>query len=184
MTYHPTTLTTGTPSEEIGEVLSALEDVREPLLFSLPNADYGASQISSAIDQFTRSHCNAVSLTDISQHQYYSLMSHAAVMVGNSSSGIWEAPTFALPVVNIGDRQNGRYHGANVISTTPDHTAIESALKQALSPSFRQSLDGMSNPWDPFGDGATGRRIAGILATAPDRMTLLQKNFIDLGSIA
>jgi UDP-N-acetylglucosamine 2-epimerase (non-hydrolysing) len=87
-------------------------------------------------------------------------MAHAAAMVGNSSSGIIEAASFALPVVNVGDRQRGRPHGANVLNAPCERGAIAGALQTALDPNFRARLRGMRNP---YGDGQAAGRIVAVL---------------------
>ena len=100
-------------------------------------------------------------------------MKSADVIIGNSSSGIIEAPSFELPAVNIGRRQNGRYQGKNVINVR-EHTAkaIKIAIKKALSPQFRKSLKNMENP---YGDGRSAERIVKILETIPVNEKLLYK---------
>ena len=95
-------------------------------------------------------------------------------MAGNSSSGIIEAAAFALPVVNVGDRQRGRDRGANVIDAPADPAAVRQALTRALDPAFRSSLTGRSNP---YGDGQAGPRIAARMAAEPIDDRLRQKTF-------
>jgi UDP-N-acetylglucosamine 2-epimerase len=106
-------------------------------------------------------------------------MAHAAAMVGNSSSGIIEAASFELPVVNVGVRQRGRLRGANVLDAADRAPAIRDALGTALSPAFRASLRGMTNP---YGDGHAAERIAGHLADVRLDERLLVKRFVDLPS--
>jgi UDP-N-acetylglucosamine 2-epimerase len=105
------------------------------------------------------------------------LMRCAAAMVGNSSSGILEAPSFALPVVNIGSRQEGRVRGANVIDCAGDRSAIAAALARALDPAFKRSLVGGANPYRAR-DLAAPRIVEALLA-APSGQQLLVKRFVD-----
>jgi UDP-N-acetylglucosamine 2-epimerase (non-hydrolysing)/GDP/UDP-N,N'-diacetylbacillosamine 2-epimerase (hydrolysing) len=102
----------------------------------------------------------------------WSLLSQADALIGNSSSGIMEAASFALPVVNVGMRQQGRERARNIIDVDAEATAIRAAIERALSPEFRKSLAGMENP---YGDGTAAVTIARILTTAPlDRLLVKQ----------
>jgi UDP-N-acetylglucosamine 2-epimerase len=113
----------------------------------------------------------------LGQLRYLSLLRHADAVVGNSSSAVIEAPAFKLPVVNVGDRQRGRLHPANVLSTPPERAAVANTLRQALDPAFRASLADMENP---YGDGQVSRRILEVLAAAPSGDRLRRKHFFDL----
>ena len=106
--------------------------------------------------------------------RYFSLMRHACALVGNSSSGIIEAATFELPVVDVGSRQRGRTRGENVLTAIDDETAISLALEEALDPAFRETLAGMENP---YGDGRAAPRIAERLAAVDLDDRLLLKHF-------
>lgn len=98
-------------------------------------------------------------------------------MIGNSSSGLVEAPTFRLPVVNIGTRQDGKIKAVNVIDCSNEQAGIAAALQRAISSEFRNSLHDLINP---YGDGRSGQKIADILATLPLNARLLRKRFVDL----
>jgi UDP-N-acetylglucosamine 2-epimerase len=104
-------------------------------------------------------------------------MHYAAAMVGNSSSGIIEAPSFCLPVVNIGRRQEGRIRARNVIDVGYSRGEIIEGIRRALSREFRESLQGLENP---YGDGYAGERIANVLSSIPLDEKLLRKKFYDL----
>ena len=119
-------------------------------------------------------------LGDLGTQSYFSLMSLAAAMVGNSSSGLVEAPSFGLPVVNIGSRQNGRQRAKNVIDSGNERVEILSALSRALEPEFRKCLAGSPNP---FGDGHASPRIVERLSTVPLTRELLTKQFHDWETI-
>ena len=108
--------------------------------------------------------------------RYRGLMHLVGAMVGNSSSGLVEAPSVPLPVVNIGERQRGRERTRNVIDVAPEVEAITAAIAQALSPRFRESLAGLANP---YGDGHAAARIVEALASMPDAGRLLRKVFLD-----
>jgi UDP-N-acetylglucosamine 2-epimerase len=108
--------------------------------------------------------------------RYFALLGRVGAMVGNSSSGLIEAPSFGLPVVNIGGRQRGRIRAANVIDVAGSSRSIEAAIRRALAPATRAKLSGRVNP---FGDGRAGERIARVLATVPLDDRLLIKRFSD-----
>ncbi len=101
-------------------------------------------------------------------------------MVGNSSSGLTEASSFRMPVVNIGDRQRGRVRAANVIDVPCDVTAIQKGIKRANSSRFRASLRNMRNPYDRFHDGRTSERIKDVLKGVSLSDDMLKKHFYDL----
>lgn len=124
-----------------------------------PNNDAGSVAIQRCIQQERRAHIKLE--RNVSREMYAGLLNTAAVIVGNSSSGILEAPSFSLPAVNIGRRQEGRFQGKNVINVKEhEQTSIVSAIKRALSPEFRDSLIDMENP---YGDGHSSARIVDIL---------------------
>jgi UDP-N-acetylglucosamine 2-epimerase len=105
---------------------------------------------------------------------YLSLLHHADVMLGNSSSGIIEAPSFALPVVNVGTRQAGRLRASNVIDVPAERTAVAAALERALAPAFRASLRDAVNP---YGDGHAAARIVEVLRTVALDAALVRKRW-------
>ena len=119
-------------------------------------------------------HSNAVLVPSLGS-LYPAALASADVMIGNSSSGIYEAPSFALPVVNVGERQKGRIRTAGVIDVPGETDAVREAVRMALNPDFRRELEGSRNP---FGDGHASERISHILATIP-LDNLLAKRFVD-----
>jgi UDP-N-acetylglucosamine 2-epimerase len=110
---------------------------------------------------------------------YTSLLRESDVMVGNSSSGLIEAPSFRLPVVNVGERQRGRLRAANVIDVPVEREAIAEAIRRALDPAFRRGLAGLVNP---YGDGQAAPRIATVLREVELGPRLTRKRFVDLGA--
>lgn len=177
VTYHPETRRYDDSLEQIDELIAALDEVGHPALFTLPNADTGGrvirERILHAVDR--RGHWLAVE--NMGTEGYASAMAEAAVMVGNSSSGLIEAPSFGLPVVNVGDRQRGRLQPANVISTECKRREIRAAIEKATGPSFRQSVAVLPNP---YGDGHAAERIIAILLEQSLDRTLIKKKFCDL----
>ncbi|WP_262422593.1 UDP-N-acetyl glucosamine 2-epimerase [Brevundimonas denitrificans] len=142
-------------------------------MFTGVNADPGGAGQAARIRNWAEGQ-TAIHLIPSLGTLYAPALAHAAVMAGNSSSGIIEAAAFALPVVNVGDRQKGRDRGANVLDAAADPVAVRQALTRALDPAFRSSLTGVANP---YGDGRAGPRIAARLAAEPIDDRLRQKSF-------
>ena len=115
--------------------------------------------------------------TNLDALTYWSLLAQVGLLVGNSSSGIMETASFALPTVNIGIRQKGRERAANVIDVEPVVESIVTGISRARSAEFRRSLEGMRNP---YGDGHAAERIVGVLANAPLGEKLLMKKAAEL----
>ena len=178
MTLHPTTLSLTSQTEELPVVLSALSRIDATLIITYPNADPHGRAIVEGIGTFVRTRPRARVFPSLGQKTYYSLLSYADAMVGNSSSGIWEAPSFRLPSVNVGERQKGRIRPRNVIDVGVEADAIGQALRRALAPSFRASLIGLENP---YGDGKSAARIVEILKEVELGPRLLQKRVVDDG---
>lgn len=177
VTYHPDSIG-GDSRSEIAEVLAALEGIDATIIFTDPNPDAGRSSIVEAIDRFAGLTPRSVRVASLGAHRYYNLLRLAACLVGNSSSGIWEAPSFALPAVNIGRRQAGRRRGANVIDCEVRRQDIRKGILKALSPDFRRGLAGISNP---YGDGRSASRIVERLRRLEARDILLLKREVAVG---
>ncbi|MBT8136220.1 MAG: UDP-N-acetylglucosamine 2-epimerase (hydrolyzing) [Gammaproteobacteria bacterium] len=177
---HPVTLLEDTLAEAPA-VFSALEQLDRQLLFCFPNADAGSRQLITQARDFCAKRDNAQVFVNLAPHIYWSLLAQSELLVGNSSSGIMEAPALKIPVVNIGIRQQGRLRAANVIDTPADTAAILAAVARADSEAFRAGLAQMENP---YGDGCAGERIAQILADAPPRDKLLGKRALPLKTSA
>lgn len=172
-TWHPQTLTADGGAAGLQALLMVLSESGRPVLFTGVNADPGGVGQAARIRSWAEGR-PAVHLIPSLGPLYAPALAHAAVMAGNSSSGIIEAATFALPVVNVGDRQKGRDRGANVLDAAADPAAVRQALSRALDPAFRSDLTGMVNP---YGDGRAGPRIAARLAAEPIEDHLRQKSF-------
>ena len=169
--YHPVTLLSETTAEADALFL-ALSQVEEQIVFCYPNADAGSRALAARTREFLELHPSGQLFVNLPAVQYWALLREAAAMVGNSSSGIMETASFALPTVNVGLRQKGRERPANVLDAPPDAQAILAALRNALAPEFRASLAGIVNP---YGEGIAAERITEVLTTLPGRDTLLQK---------
>jgi UDP-N-acetylglucosamine 2-epimerase (non-hydrolysing)/GDP/UDP-N,N'-diacetylbacillosamine 2-epimerase (hydrolysing) len=178
VTFHPVTLEHEQTRWQVGELLAALDKCGMPIVFTMPNADTGGRAIIPMIEDFVYSHPSARSVDSLGTQGYFSLMKGAAAMVGNSSSGIIEAASFELPVVNIGTRQRGRVRGANVIDVDYDRRSILDGLRKALDPQFRMELRGLTNP---YGSGAASEKILQVLKEIALDQRLVMKRFWDLG---
>lgn len=172
--FHPETLADEPPQEQVDRFLAALEPFEEGVLVLGSNADAGHLAFRDALRRFAEGRPNRVLRSSLTQADYWSALAHARALVGNSSSGLLEAPSLKTPVVNIGRRQAGRIRAANVIDVPLSANAIRSGLKRALSDAFRAGLAHTSNP---YGDGRAAERILAALAELPDRPTLLRKRW-------
>jgi UDP-hydrolysing UDP-N-acetyl-D-glucosamine 2-epimerase len=181
VTYHPVTLEYEQTEWQIKEVLNALETSGLAAVFTSPNSDTANRAVYDAIKSFAEVHSSAWHMDNLGMQAYFSVMSLAAAMVGNSSSGILEAASFKLPVVNIGTRQDGRLRAANVIDCGYSAKEIAAAVSKALSLDFRLSLHDLTNP---YGSGGASARVLERLKTVvlDDRLT--RKRFVDLVSSA
>ncbi len=154
VTYHPVTRELDRTEQEAKALLQALERFDQSILFTLPNADTLGDRVAARIREFVRNHPQARLVENLGAQLHWSVMHHATVMIGNSSSGILEAPSVGLPVVNVGNRQKGRERALNVIDSPGESGAIENAIRQAISTDFRKSIEGMTSPFeaaDPSG---------------------------------
>jgi UDP-hydrolysing UDP-N-acetyl-D-glucosamine 2-epimerase len=175
VTYHPVTLEFDKTETQMCELLSALEELECDVIFTYPNADAQHHVIIKMIHEFTAlNERRSQIVANLGTQGYFSLMSHAAAMVGNSSSGIIEAASFKLPIVNIGNRQRGRLKGKNVIDVGYSKTDIAEGIKKALSVEFKASLSDLVNP---YGDGRATDRIIDRLKEAKLDGALLRKRF-------
>jgi len=176
VTFHPPTLSYEQTEPFTRELLAALDACDHPVIFTQTNADTGGRIITALIEQYARGRTNVWRVENMGAQAYFSLLRHARAMVGNSSSGLLEAPSFQLPVVNIGDRQEGRVRARNVLDVGCERSEILQAIVQAASAEFRQSLEGLINP---YGDGHAASRIVERLKTVPLNDRLIRKRFFD-----
>lgn len=178
VTFHPETLGALSPADQIGRFLQGLSAVDDrTILITLPNADAGGDTVRAAVAAFAAARPERVRVADsLGARGYIAALTACAAVVGNSSSGMMEAPAAGTPVVNVGDRQAGRLRTSGVIDCPLDADAVANAVIQALTPEF-QAL-ARSRP-AVFGDGHAGERIVSILETT-DLTGLSRKPFVDL----
>lgn len=171
--FHPVTLDADTTGEA-APFFEAIDTIEGPIVFSFPNPDSGCHGIIERAKEFCSHRADRKLCVNLPHLIYWSLLENAAAIVGNSSSGIMEAPSLKLPAVNVGRRQQGRERAANVIDTPAEREAIVLAIERALSGDFRKSIEGMTSP---YGEGDAGKKIAEILAHLPIGKELLEKRY-------
>jgi UDP-hydrolysing UDP-N-acetyl-D-glucosamine 2-epimerase len=175
VTFHPATLGERPAVAELEELLAGLAAAASgaTLVFTLPNADTEGRALAERIRGFLAGHANARLFPALGSRLYISLLHLADAVIGNSSSGLYEAPTVGTPTVDIGDRQQGRLRAASVIWAPAERRAIASAIAAALA-------RGKQRVENPYGAGDSARRIVEILAGIPDFRALTRKRFADL----
>ncbi|MDB6059943.1 MAG: UDP-N-acetylglucosamine 2-epimerase [Verrucomicrobiaceae bacterium] len=177
ITFHPVTLETATAEIQMAELLATLAEQKDTqLIFTLPNADTDGRALIKMIEQFVAQHAQAHAFASLGQLRYLSCVSQVDGVVGNSSSGLTEVPSFRKGTVNIGDRQRGRLCAPSIINCEPTQSAIAAALEALYSDAFQSSLNQVENP---YGEGGASEKIIAILKSiALD--DLIKKRFYDL----
>lgn len=173
VTFHPVTLEPGASDEQLQQLLLALEQQSDDTVFWMtrPNADAGGRSISAGLDAWAaRRPDRAHVYSSLGQLRYLSLMAQVDAVVGNSSSGLYEAPSLGVPTVDIGERQRGRVAAASVVHCAPDCEEIVAAIEHA------RALD-CTEVVNPYGDGQSAPRIVAILRALPPAPELLKKHF-------
>ncbi len=180
VTFHPESLRAQAAAAQVRELVAALQALAGEgarMIVTLPNDDPGNTPVRDALLEFAERTSAAHAFDSLGQRRYLSLLAHADLMLGNSSSGLLEAPAFDLPVVNVGDRQRGRLMLDGVLSCPIEHEAILVAARRALDPGFRAALaDGPK----PFGSGHVSEAVVSALAVMPAGTQAKGKRFLDL----
>ena len=177
ITFHPVTLEHSTSGDQMKELLMALGELHDTgLIFTMPNADTDGRILSQWINEFCASHPQARAYTSLGQLRYLSCIKHVDGVIGNSSSGLAEVPSFHKGTINIGDRQRGRLRAASVIDCSADRVSIAKAIDHLFSPSFLASLPSTKNP---YGNGGASAVIVKILEKVSFD-NLLKKRFFDI----
>jgi UDP-hydrolysing UDP-N-acetyl-D-glucosamine 2-epimerase len=169
--YHPVTIAKNTV-QEADALFEAVEKIPGQILFCYPNADAGSRHLIDRTREFVAGREDARVFVNLDAVTYWSLLREAHLFLGNSSSGIMETPSLALPVVNIGLRQQGRERSKNIVDAAPQAADILAAVDIARSEAFRASLVGMTNP---YGEGRAAEKIVEVLTTVPLTQDLLMK---------
>jgi len=173
--YHPVTILRDTTAEA-NALFNALAAIGGQILFCYPNADAGSRSLIERTHDFLRQRGAGRVFTNMDALTYWSLLRQVEMLIGNSSSGIMETASFALPTVNLGMRQQGRERARNVLDAAPDVDSIRSAIARARSAEFRASLEGMTNP---YGEGTASRTIVQVLTSVKLDSSLLIKHAPD-----
>jgi GDP/UDP-N,N'-diacetylbacillosamine 2-epimerase (hydrolysing) len=177
VTFHPVTLEKNSAERQFNEVLKALNELEDArVIFTMPNADTDGRIIMRQINQFVdNSKGKAKAFTSLGQVRYLSALKNMNLVLGNSSSGLIEAPSFRIPTVNVGDRQKGRIKADSVIDCEPNAKSIREAVHKALSAEFQHSIKSMVNP---YGTAGASEKIKNILKSFPLE-GILKKEFYD-----
>ncbi len=180
VTFHPATLEDHTSALQFKELLSALDGFKDvKIIFTKPNADVGSPAISRMIDRYIEQNRDrAKAFISLGRLKYLSLIKYADAVIGNSSSGIIEVPSFGKPTVNIGDRQRGRIMAKSVVNSLPRRKQISNAVKKALSPEFSKFCKGVSNP---YAKRNTADKIYGIIKSKINSLGNMRKTFYTIG---
>lgn len=177
VTFHPVTLENNTTKEQFSQILQALALLKDTnIIFTKANSDTDGRIINQMIDDFVANNQNTVAFTSLGQLRYLSALNHIDIVLGNSSSGLAEVPSFKKATINIGDRQKGRIKAKSVIECEPKKDAIIKAIKKAYSSKFQNILKDVENP---YGDGLASGKIVKILKNA-DLTNILKKSFYDI----
>jgi UDP-N-acetylglucosamine 2-epimerase (non-hydrolysing)/GDP/UDP-N,N'-diacetylbacillosamine 2-epimerase (hydrolysing) len=180
MTYHPVTLENISTEKQIDNILLSIKKTDYKVIFTQANADENGRIINEKIKLFCNMEPNKYKYVEnLGQKAYLSCLKYCNLLIGNSSSGIIEAPEFKLPVINIGDRQKGRIKAKNVIDTGYKVQDIVSAFKKASQNNFRNSLKNMKNPYSSNSKGMTSKKIKETLKKINIDAKFLQKKFFD-----
>jgi UDP-hydrolysing UDP-N-acetyl-D-glucosamine 2-epimerase len=174
VTFHPVTLEIEDTGRQVEALIAALSRMERPIVITHPNADAAHRTVLDALTRFATGRSNVRLVSNLGPQGYFSMMECAGAMVGNSSSGIIEAASFRLPVVNIGQRQAGRERCRNVIDVACAAAEITAGITRALTPEFAASLAGLENP---YGDGHAAGRITEVIASVALDERLRVKRF-------
>lgn len=178
VTYHPVTLGNRTAKDDIDDFIAALEERKDlRIIFTMPNSDTGSQAIVDAINEFVANNPNrAIAYKSLGIKRYLSVMKYAGAVVGNSSSGLLEVPSFGIPTLNIGDRQKGRMAADSVYNCDTDKKSILTGLDVIMSPEFKKKAKETHNPYEKKN---TAEEIFKVISTYPLEQ-LNQKHFYDL----
>ena len=177
ITFHPVTLEKAAAAEQMAELLAALDDLADThLIFTLPNADTDGRVLIEMVEQFVAWHPNSRAYKSLGQIRYLSCIAQVDGVVGNSSSGLAEAPSFKKGTIDIGDRQRGRLKAASVIEAAPTRESIATALQKLYSEDFHASLSGIMNP---YGEGGASEKIVATIKST-SLVDILKKHFYDV----
>ena len=178
VTFHPVTLENSTAKEQFQQLLDAIDELEDTnIIFTKANSDTDGRVINQMIDEYvTKNSHKSIVFTSLGQLRYLSALQYVDAVVGNSSSGLAEAPSFKIGTINIGDRQKGRIKASSVIDCEPNKDSILKSFEKLYSKEFQETLKTTINP---YGDGCASKKIVEILKSV-DLKNILKKSFYDL----
>ena len=177
VTFHPVTLERGTSKNQMKELLRSLNALKNTkIIFTMPNADTDSAILFQLIEEYVNSNSNSKVFTSLGQLNYLSCLKYVDGVVGNSSSGLLEVPSFKKGTINIGDRQRGRIKAKSIIDCEPKHKSISKAINTLYSKEFKDTLN---NIISPYGNGGASKKVITILEKL-SYQNLLKKRFYDL----
>ena len=180
ITFHPVTLEKASAVKQMQELLSALAKLEDTqLIFTMPNADTDGRSLIKMVEQFSSQYPNAHAFTSLGQLRYLSCLAQVDGVVGNSSSGLAEVPSFKKGTINIGDRQRGRLQATSVINCEATQQNISDAIYTLYSPNFQMDLSQVCNP---YGEGGASDEIVKIIKSVT-LDCLIKKHFYDVGHL-
>ncbi|EHI61346.1 UDP-N-acetylglucosamine 2-epimerase [Hungatella hathewayi] len=178
VTFHPVTIVKGLAEKQIMELLKALDQFPDiNFIITKANADIGGEIINSLIDEFVETHPNCKAFFSLGIKRYLSMLKYSQMVIGNSSSGIVEAPCFGIPTINIGDRQRGRLQADSIINCDVDSSLIVEAIKLARTSEFQRKAH---NTINPYGNGNTSEMIVKEIKTYLTQNSGIKKRFYDI----
>ena len=177
VTYHPETIDISNNKKNLITLINCLKNLHSPAVFTASNADTTGRMLNEIIQEQCEKIDHFYFIQNLGVEKYYELLSHAKAMIGNSSSGVIEAASFQLPVINLGTRQKGREHGVNVVHSSCTEPSIKRALKKIELPEFLEAVRQMSNP---YFNGGSSEKICKILQSVELNPQVLQKTFFDI----
>jgi GDP/UDP-N,N'-diacetylbacillosamine 2-epimerase (hydrolysing) len=177
VTFHPVTLETSTAKKQFQELLNAIDELKDTnIIFTKANSDTDGRIINQMIDEYVIENKNCVAFSSLGQLRYLSALQYVDAMVGNSSSGISEAPSFKIATINIGDRQKGRIKATSVIDCKPNKKEIKDSIAKIYSDEFKSIIKDSINP---YGEGGATEKIEKILKNT-DLKNIQKKEFYDI----
>ena len=178
VTFHPVTLENSTAKEQFQELLDAIDELEDTnIIFTKANSDTNGRIINQMIDEYVaKNYHKSIGFISLGQQRYLSALQYVDAVVGNSSSGLLEAPSFKIGTINIGDRQKGRIKAKSAINSEVNKTSILKSFSKLYSKAFQDLIEESKNP---YGDGIASRKIIEIIKNE-DLKNILKKSFYDL----
>jgi GDP/UDP-N,N'-diacetylbacillosamine 2-epimerase (hydrolysing) len=181
VTFHPVTLEISTSKNQFHELLNSISELKDTkIIFTKANSDTDGRIINSMIDDYVAKHDNTIAFVSMGQLNYLSALQFVDAVVGNSSSGLAEVPTFKIGTIDIGDRQRGRIKADSVISCIPNKDSISTAFKELYSKQFQSNVGKVENP---YGKGGASKRIIRIIKDI-SLNGIVKKYFYDLKGVS